>query len=859
MTLKRCLSKKIGSFFIWLLAVIFLFGCNSGSGGDTGKGGNYVTGQAVLGPLAGASVTVYEYPHLEIALYSTTTSESEILSVAGLFFIPEDLFKDDPLYVIEVSGGNDIDADDDGIVNNIPTVNSGTLHLTATGSQLKTGDFYVNILSDISYYKLRYLFLARYPQESIQDKMTAFAKILLKEDVNGDGDRDWNDILKWNPVTNKDSVQDHFPTESYMEAVRSNATYESRSSLLQERIVGTFRDEALSESDNPYYRNVAISEGYAFVTGPGGMRILDVADPTRPVLMGNFYEFGNEFYHDVLVSGDYAYIYSFSYVDTGTSTISNSSIQIVDIGNPADPARVGSIRNSVLRNISGNYLYTHDIPSRSLQIIDIGDPAAPILISTLDTPGVDYDVFVSGDYAYVADFDGGLQIVDITRPSQPEIVGAVKTTGKAMKIGVSDENAYIVELEGDGFADLFDRVLRIVDVHDPENPVLSGVIDDKDYIFDVKVSDDYIYFRETDKLGIADISEPSNQRIVEYIPLPNDAKDLAISGKHAYVAGDAGFYIVDVSDPGDAAAFCTVGTPNRVMDVAASGDYVYVADDSGLRVVDIRDPVVPTISDVVDASGDAVALSSASDAVFSFPPRPDVRDVIVSGNHLYFVNSSGALEIFDIRMPSDPIKIATMATESCGTGVAMTNNYAYITASELGLRVVDVSKPEAPFLVGSIDTDGTAYGVSVSGDFAYVADGDAGLQIVDISDPAYPEIVGTVDIPGIAEGVTLSGRYAYVFDYGSGFYCVDIADPLSPALVASFEMPANAAAVSGDYAYVADTDAIVHVIDIENPEAPVDVAAIRAVGDVVLVAISGGYVFAASTRALTIFRAIPAS
>jgi hypothetical protein len=76
-------------------AVCFLFACGCGSSGNNGSGGDtdadpeipartYTTGQVVFGPLTGASVSVYTYPDLETALYSTITSESEILSEAGL-------------------------------------------------------------------------------------------------------------------------------------------------------------------------------------------------------------------------------------------------------------------------------------------------------------------------------------------------------------------------------------------------------------------------------------------------------------------------------------------------------------------------------------------------------------------------------------------------------------------------------------------------------------------------------------------------------------------------------------------------------------------------------------------------------
>ena len=44
-----------------------------------------------------------------------------------------------------------------------------------------------------------------------------------------------------------------------------------------------------------------------------------------------------------------------------------------------------------------------------LQVIDISDPSNPNITGNVDTPGNAYNVYVSGNYAYVADNNSGLQ------------------------------------------------------------------------------------------------------------------------------------------------------------------------------------------------------------------------------------------------------------------------------------------------------------------------------------------------------------------------------------------------------------------------------------------------------------------
>ena len=200
MVIGRSFIMKFYACCISVIAFLLLFGCSSSGPAPV------VTGQALLGPLTGAEVDVYHYDDLKASIYSTTTSESTNLADAGLFDIPESILEEDALYVIKISGGNDIDADDDGIIDVFPTDNLGTLHLVATGSQLLADNFKANILTDITYHKIAYLLLAKYSRESILQELELYSRRLLKNDVDGDGDRNLDDLFQWDPVYDKDKV-----------------------------------------------------------------------------------------------------------------------------------------------------------------------------------------------------------------------------------------------------------------------------------------------------------------------------------------------------------------------------------------------------------------------------------------------------------------------------------------------------------------------------------------------------------------------------------------------------------------------------------------------------------------------------
>ena len=101
-----------------------------------------------------------------------------------------------------------------------------------------------------------------------------------------------------------------------------------------------------------------------------------------------------------------------------------------------------------------------------LQIVNVSDPENLDVIAYWDdNPGGAYGVTVSGDYAYVADGECGLCVVNISDPENPVEAGHVDTPGHAFGVAVSGDYAYIA----DG-----DHGLRVVNISDPENPEDAG-------------------------------------------------------------------------------------------------------------------------------------------------------------------------------------------------------------------------------------------------------------------------------------------------------------------------------------------------------------------------------------------------
>ncbi len=96
-------------------------------------------------------------------------------------------------------------------------------------------------------------------------------------------------------------------------------------------------------------------------------------------------------------------------------------------------------------------------------MIDVSNPANPQRVGGYDTSGYAYGVAVSGNYAYVADYDAGLQVIDVSNPANPQRVGGYDTSGSAYGVAVSGNYAYVAD--GDwGLMILGPRTPRITSI-----------------------------------------------------------------------------------------------------------------------------------------------------------------------------------------------------------------------------------------------------------------------------------------------------------------------------------------------------------------------------------------------------------
>lgn len=339
---------------------------------------------------------------------------------------------------------------------------------------------------------------------------------------------------------------------------------------------------------------VSESGNLGYVAGGNGiLRILNMTNPTKPEMLG-FCKAGKGSATDVSTYGNYVYV---------LSKDDMCDLWIVDISNPRKPVPLsiqGMMRETVDIAISGKYAYIAEWKG-GIRIADISDPSSPKDVGFYRSGGDAARLTISGKYIYLADGEGGVKILDVSDPKDPKEVWQHKTIGKnfshfpAMAIAVSERYAYVGEwLNG----------LRIFDISDPCAPKEIGFLDGLGMVRDVEVSGRYAYIVERENgLLIVGISNPREPKKIGFWSSPgriHGGPHATVKlGHHLYLAdGLAGLRILDLSNPNKPKEVGFHKTKMNVVDVGVSGRYLYMAENNfgpgnGLRIMDISNPISP--------------------------------------------------------------------------------------------------------------------------------------------------------------------------------------------------------------------------------------------------------------------------
>ena len=552
---------------------------------------------------------------------------------------------------------------------------------------------------------------------------------------------------------------------------------------------------------------------------------------------------------DVVVDGNYAY------VAAGTG-----GLRVIDISNPTAPREVAALavgENARAIDHEGTTVYLGDNGPSGLHVIDVSDPAAPRELGAAEWRAGIWEISAVGDYAYVADgYD--LFIFDVADPTAPRQVGSVGTNCSALDVALAGHYAYVADHDNCGLliADISDPTIQThVSYAFPEeafylNPTLRS--SDQHESVRVEVAGQYAYVAhkvviyadngETytwSQLTIFDITNPAAPDPVARFNLNENrpysqVTDLVIDGSAAYLSTvDGWLYVIDLTD---------LRLRNPVDHHLVLGPVVGVVADEGRVSAATPNALHDGFESSLDRSnfllrrtmeerivswsgeGGVGYMTTESDVIAFdlhgvdelFGPMPtELGRNSPSQRPFHTAQDGGRLWLFYYRDGEIVIADATSPGRFSGGGAVPTpealsynpsrvvvgNGLAYLFYFESPPWMIDL-RGDTPQPIGFLGDEAVEDVVTI-GDVAYAATGD-GLRRYDLTDPASPRPLDP--LLGVATPLSLAhdGPTLFVVDAGGRLNVFDTAAG-EPALVAVLRGPNELVGVSvdGDKVYVA--------------------------------------------------------
>ena len=559
---------------------------------------------------------------------------------------------------------------------------------------------------------------------------------------------------------------------------------------------------------------VAILGHYAYVTVLNwGMKIVDISNPTQPVLKG---EFRIRTIRNLEVTGKYAYL-----------ACGGSGLVVVDVSVPTNPIKMGTYvvekespatqypatLNPVYSadgvSVWGNYAclkvtYWKEEEKKSyyyLYMIDISNPGVPVLRNyypcgeqglVSDSEDVITDFHYGKNKLFITTSVSGLWVLDVGNPENPHILISKIDAYSSIKGMFISGNYMMVP---------FQKIIEIYDISNEAAPKPMGVWGCGRKINVIGVYGSYVFIKEeSGKLDIIDISSPSTPRLIG--TLDNSAGYLpqliSVSGKYAYTWNGWGLSIVDVTDPLHpvlAGKYKDEGVSSMYgKEFLVSGDYAYERINQSIKIIDMSTKTYPVL---------------ASNYKTGF--ELGIYKISVKDNYLYALGTSNDgdyLEIIDVSNKSNPILRGSLKLSSNVYKMFIEEDYlVYFTEKSIGM--IDTHMKWEPYETGIISNEETITDLVLMNDTVYVTD-QFNFKIISIQDKRKPVLLSSIKT-GAGKGtshIEISGRYAYLCYSEKGIYGVDISDPANPVIKSRYEhlTPIYFRAKYGNYMYFSNGD-----------------------------------------------------
>jgi len=202
---------------------------------------------------------------------------------------------------------------------------------------------------------------------------------------------------------------------------------------LPEQIIVAYDQKDIFRTAHNIFIDTTAAKLYALtargdLNGYTPLRTFDISDPTNPVVLGDYTNFGGitpSHVHDAYVDNNIAFL-----------NLGNDGMAIVDFTDDNAPQTLSTITDYPSRgyNHSGwistdcsTYYLGDENHGFDLKVLDVSDLCEPEVGKTFDAQvenptSITHNQVVACNYLYVSYYYDGLRIYDISNPAEPELV-----------------------------------------------------------------------------------------------------------------------------------------------------------------------------------------------------------------------------------------------------------------------------------------------------------------------------------------------------------------------------------------------------------------------------------------------------
>ena len=268
-------------------------------------------------------------------------------------------------------------------------------------------------------------------------------------------------------------------------------------------------------------------------------------------------------------------------------------LAVVDCSNPSSPTAITTYQDlwgdrTLSSFVADNFLYvaTQSLANAvgGIQKVDITNMQSPVVSNVTETTGIPKDVYVDGDFAYVAEGSNGMTIMYIAS-SIPSSVSNIPLSD-ARKVFVLEDNGNVYAFVANGL----NNGLAIIDVSDPYNPAQISNLPLDGLANDIFVLDNIAYLSNGENgLEIIDISSIAAPVVLKNISSGGFINGVFAENNYVYLSDiEKGFHVIDCSSPYNAYEIGSLDMETEPLSIRIAGSYAYLTDNEGIKIIKIK-------------------------------------------------------------------------------------------------------------------------------------------------------------------------------------------------------------------------------------------------------------------------------